>query len=314
MQLIVSDSHDPFLNLAYEYELLNRAVESESFLFIYRNNPCVVIGRFQNPWKELKFSKMSNDIKFVRRHSGGGTVYHDLGNWNFSFIKPGTKINEIENLNIITNALAEYGINAQINERFDIVINADDSLKKISGSAFRRVRYAHLHHGTLLFDANLTSLKGLLGKDRCFNIEDKGVASVPSQVLNLSELDTALNFDLFLMTLQEQLGVPLQVLSSDESTDLTLHHYNTLTSWAWQWGQGPKAKFEIKGESGIGLSFDLANGQFENVFYKSIDGEIMSLAGLNGQKIMDISLSSQSSTIPDAKLLELFTLNFCCRL
>lgn len=238
-KLFYSLSHDPHVNLALEFDLLKQANSNEVLLFMYRNSPAIVFGRFQNPWREIKFTKLPEDITLVRRHSGGGTVYHDLGNWNFCFIRDGKKLEEIKNLTLIKNALKHFSLDVQINERSDLVMNLD-CVRKVSGSAFRRTKDANFHHGTLLINANLSSLKGVLGKESNMLIEGKGVASYPSPVVNLSEINDDISWDTFLLEIERMTNRFFICLDEDKVDHETKEYLAMMRSWQWKWGQGPE--------------------------------------------------------------------------
>jgi lipoate-protein ligase A len=252
--LLISESQDPYFNLAYEYELLNRAsLEGRHFLFFYRNRPCVVLGRFQNPWREVNFEKLPVGIEIVRRHSGGGTVYHDEGNWNFSIIRPGVVIDEKTNLDILVQALAHFSFTIKINDRYDLTFDQ----KKVSGSAFRRVKGATLHHGTLLINAKLDALRGSLGQMSGLEIEGKGVLSVSSSVINLGQYNSSLNWDSFIDQLENQLAVSRTYWGKDSLSAFVKKKAQELKSWEWRWGQGPKCMIEVsQGDQSISLSLE----------------------------------------------------------
>lgn len=264
MRLIFSTGHDPYHNLAYEYELLEKAASTgQSYLFLYRNHPCIVVGRFQNPWREICFSKLPSTIKFVRRHSGGGTVYHDLGNWNFSFVCPGQQIEEARNLDLMISVLKKFDIEARRNERFDLIVDGD----KISGSAFRKVKGATLHHGTLLVRADLAALKGALGQEKCLTISGQGVKSVPSSIVNLSQYCKDLEWSHFLESLGENLREDPHPWSPEELESLGQEKSCELSSWSWLWSQGPSSQITYQHDlmEGSSLKLTLEKGAIVEV-------------------------------------------------
>jgi lipoate-protein ligase A len=159
-----------------------------STLFLWRNRPCIVIGRWQNPWKECDHSKMQGkEVKLARRRSGGGAVYQDLGNTCFTFIHPipeggfAMDTKEINN-KILLKALKNLGITAEVSGRNDILVDGF----KVSGSAYKANlgMKRSLHHGTMLVDVNLDDLKTYLNPDKP-KLESKGVDSVIKRVANL---------------------------------------------------------------------------------------------------------------------------------
>jgi lipoate---protein ligase len=180
---------DPFLNLAHEASLLDRAQELGPTLLLWKNDPCVVIGRHQNPWLECDLGRMKADaVPLVRRTSGGGAVYHDGGNTNFSFVASSTATTEQpgydqeRHFRVVIAALRSLGITAWKSDRNDLRVGD----RKISGNAFRHTRGRSLHHGTLLVHADLDLLTAYL-TPRASLIETKATASVRSAVTNLGE-------------------------------------------------------------------------------------------------------------------------------
>lgn len=188
-RIVVSLLTDPYVNLAIENALLT-AIHQPA-LFLYQNHPCVVIGRAQNPWIETDVEfLMQNQIPLVRRQSGGGTVVHDQGNLNFSFLSPKASFDKNKHMEMIQNALAELRIATQTGERCDLMINN----KKISGSAFRETRENCFHHGTLLVHSDLTFLKRCL-QVPSHKITSKSIPSRRSAVMNLTDLMPSLTID-----------------------------------------------------------------------------------------------------------------------
>ena len=186
--LFVDNRHttDPRFNLALEEFLLRHASTDEPLLLLTINEPSVIIGRNQNVWEELDpVAIRKRNIHLVRRLSGGGTVYHDLGNLNYSFITQGQRdLHKFERVTKpIINALRDLGVEAELRGRSDIVVQG----KKISGNAQYASRGRMFSHGTLLFDSNLAALNQAI-KPRQATIESKAVQSIRSSVCNLKEL------------------------------------------------------------------------------------------------------------------------------
>jgi len=139
-----------------------KSEETRSFL-LYRNRPSVVIGRYQNPWRECNVREMSQQgVGLVRRRSGGGTVYHDHGNVNLSFFSPRASFDKFQNSALLVRALTHLGIAARgslvPNERSDLMFNG----QKVSGSAYRITSAAAYHHCTLLLSADIHGLRRFL--------------------------------------------------------------------------------------------------------------------------------------------------------
>ncbi|CEN61590.1 Putative Lipoyltransferase and lipoate-protein ligase [Aspergillus calidoustus] len=202
-QIYQSLSSDPYVNLSIEHFLLEHAPPESAVLFLYVNRPCVVIGRNQNPWLETNLRKLQNDrdrdcasyeskgedAVFVRRRSGGGAVFHDAGNLNYSVISPRTSFTRNKHAEMMVRALHRVGaVNTSVNDRHDIVMSLNGNMpRKISGSAFKLTRFRALHHGTCLLDSpNIDSLGSFLRSPARDYIKAKGVESVRSPVANVS--------------------------------------------------------------------------------------------------------------------------------
>jgi lipoate-protein ligase A len=207
-QIYQSLSTDPYVNLSIEHFLLENAPAESSILFLYANRPCVVIGRNQNPWLETDLRVLHNDrwngtagdeeaAIFVRRRSGGGAVFHDAGNLNYSVISPRTSFTRDKHAEMVVRALHRVGATTtRVNERHDIVMARAEGMendpneplaRKISGSAFKLTRHRALHHGTCLLDSpNIHDLGRYLRSSARGYIQAKGVESVPSPVGNVS--------------------------------------------------------------------------------------------------------------------------------
>jgi lipoate-protein ligase A len=225
-QSYVSSSNDPYLNLSIEDHILRKSPPDSIILFLYVNRPCVVIGRNQNPWTEVNLGILDaarhhpNDISteppgigavdLVRRRSGGGTVFHDEGNLNWSIICPRNDFTRDKHAEMIVRALRKLGIErARVNERHDIVLDQGHEKRpsdpqdthrtpytiedgtpprplKVSGSAYKLTRLRALHHATtLLSSPNLHIIPQYLRSPAKRYIQAKGVESVSSPVGNI---------------------------------------------------------------------------------------------------------------------------------
>lgn len=187
MKIVRNNSKDPFFNLALEEWLMLNA-EDDIFM-LWQNRPTVVIGRYQNAFAEvnLPYAK-ENDIAVARRLTGGGAVYHDLSNLNFSFIvkDDGSDIDFRRFLQYIADALASLGVKAEISGRNDLEVSGH----KISGNAQCRKYGKILHHGTLLYSADRETMLKVLNVD-AEKLQSKGISSVKARVGGLCEYTTA---------------------------------------------------------------------------------------------------------------------------
>ncbi|XP_017078275.1 lipoyltransferase 1, mitochondrial [Drosophila eugracilis] len=189
--VFISQSSDVFTNLALEDWLYkNFDFSHHHVLLLWANDPCVVIGRHQNPFTEANVSRLvERGITLARRNSGGGAVYHDLGNLNCTFFSPRERYDRKYNLNIVTRALfREWAIKAEINERDDIVVMN----KKISGTAAKLGHPNSYHHCTILASANKLHLGESLVREPA-NYISRATASVPSPIRNLVDVNRMVN-------------------------------------------------------------------------------------------------------------------------
>lgn len=248
LRVMIGEGTNPFLNLATENWIFRELDPSYKTLFLWRNCESVIIGRFQNPWTECNLKKMQEDnVLLVRRQSGGGAVFHDLGNTNFTFCSASQTYDKQENFKIIQAALKSLGVSAQVSGRNDMVIEDTNGVRKFSGSAFKTTRDRAFHHGTLLIDANLSKLQNYLNPDPR-KLESKGIKSVRSRVINLKELQPTLTHELVTQTLIRTFfdfhgnECPIEVLRTDElKNNNNLHaYYQELENWNWRFGETPK--------------------------------------------------------------------------
>ena len=184
MKYMILSTHDPYLNLAIEEYVFENL--QENIFILWQNEPCVVIGKNQNPYAEIDISvARDKNVKIVRRITGGGAVYHDLGNINYTFISSACDdgIDFSRFTAPIISALATMGISASLGGRNDIEVDG----KKISGNAQCRKGNRVLHHGTLLFDSDLEFLSGILLVDP-EKIQAKAIKSTRARVCNINEL------------------------------------------------------------------------------------------------------------------------------
>ncbi|MEK6893988.1 MAG: lipoate--protein ligase [Nanoarchaeota archaeon] len=246
---LISETHDPFFNLATEDWIFKDMLTEEHILFLWRNDKTVVIGRNQNPWAECNLSKLEeNKVSLVRRQSGGGAVFQDLGNTNFTFLSSRSEYDRKRNFDIIIKALAKFGIKAEQSGRNDILVDG----KKISGSAFKENPDRAFHHGTLLINVNLTELAGYLTPSPK-KLLAKGTTSVRSRVANLTEFNHAINhevltnaiIDEFFKTYESEKKI--EILNNKNLIIIPElnNYYQFLKSNDWRLGETPQFQHQL---------------------------------------------------------------------
>lgn len=184
LQVIISSKYDPFLNRAVEQYLTEQQEGDTVTLYLWKNERTVVIGYNQNPFAECNVQLLLNEGgHLMRRGTGGGAVYHDLGNINFSFIADKSLYDVHKQLSVIQDALRSYGLTTEISGRNDLTCEG----RKFSGNAFAKGQRNNLHHGTLLIKTDGAMMQRYLNVDKA-KLMKHGVKSVSSRVVNLSEL------------------------------------------------------------------------------------------------------------------------------
>ena len=187
-----SDGFDPHRNLAIEQHLLETVEGGCCLLYLWRNERTVVIGRNQNAWAECRTTKLYEDGgKLARRLSGGGAVYHDLQNLNFTFLMREEDYDLDRQLSVIRRACALCGIETEISGRNDLLAAG----RKFSGNAFYHHEGRAYHHGTILIDTDADAMSRYLSPSKA-KMQAKGVESVRARIVNLKELDPKLTVDL----------------------------------------------------------------------------------------------------------------------
>ena len=184
LRVIISPQYDPFLNRAVEQYLTEHQEEGVVTMYLWKNERTVVIGYNQNPFSECNVKLLlAEGGHLMRRGTGGGAVYHDLGNINFSFVADKDLYDVRRQLSVIQNALIAYGLKAEISGRNDLTCDG----RKFSGNAFAKGKSNNLHHGTILIKTDGAMMQRYLIVDKA-KLMKNGVQSVASRVVNLSEL------------------------------------------------------------------------------------------------------------------------------
>ena len=259
----------PYRNLAMEEYLLLHCDKEECILYLWQNRNTVVIGRNQNAWKECLVSKLEEEDGYpVRRLSGGGAVYHDLGNLNFTFLVRKENYNLDRQLNVILEAVKKLGIHAEKSGRNDILIDGH----KFSGNAFYEQGDCCYHHGTLMVNVNLGELSRYLtvSKDK---LKSKGVDSVRARVANLTEYAPDLTVDelkkKLLEAFEEVYGLKANILKdTDLDADEVEERTQKFASWNWIFGRKLEFQYELSNRFPWGqvtLQMQVRNGRIKDV-------------------------------------------------
>ncbi len=241
---------DPRINLAIEeYVLKNMDIEKEDFLLFYINQPSIIIGKNQNTIEEINTDYVEdNGVIVVRRLSGGGAVYHDLGNLNFSFLTKDDG-NSFHNYKKFTqpvvDALAKLGVNAELSGRNDILAEG----RKVSGNAQFSTKGRMFSHGTLMFDTEIDAVVSAL-KVKKDKIESKGIKSVRSRVANISEfLKEPMTIEEFRMEILKSIfggEEQIQYYDLTEQDWANIHKLSEERYQKWEWNYGKSPRFNIQ--------------------------------------------------------------------
>ncbi|EKB0248641.1 TPA: lipoate--protein ligase LplA [Escherichia coli] len=293
LRLLISDSYDPWFNLAVEECIFRQMPATQRVLFLWRNADTVVIGRAQNPWKECNTRRMEEDnVRLARRSSGGGAVFHDLGNTCFTFMAGKPEYDKTISTSIVLNALNALGVSAEASGRNDLVVKTAEGDRKVSGSAYRETKDRGFHHGTLLLNADLSRLANYLNPDKK-KLAAKGITSVRSRVTNLTELLPGITHEQVCEAIREAFfahygeRVEAEIISPDKTPDLPnfAETFARQSSREWNFGQAPAFSHLLDERfswGGVELHFDVEKGHITRaqVFTDSLNpAPLEALAG-----------------------------------
>ncbi|MDR4887146.1 lipoate--protein ligase [Fredinandcohnia sp. QZ13] len=264
--------NDPQINLAIEEYALKNLDINETYLLFYINAPSIIIGKNQNTIEEINTQYVEeNGIKVVRRLSGGGAVYHDLGNLNFSFITKddGESFHNYKKFTEpVIEALHKLGVNAQLSGRNDIEVEG----RKISGNAQFSTRGRMFSHGTLMFDSEIDHVVSAL-KVKKDKIESKGIKSVRSRVANISEfLTEKITIEEFRQMLLQYIfntegEIPEYKLTEKDWEKIHEISKERYQNWDWNYGKSPKFNYQHTHRFPVGsidVRLEVQKGTIEN--------------------------------------------------
>ncbi|SHE83708.1 lipoate-protein ligase A [Marinitoga hydrogenitolerans DSM 16785] len=282
LYIIESKNTNVYYNLAIEEYLINNT-NNNIFIFFWKSKNSLVIGKHQNPWKEINFNfelVKNGEIKIARRISGGGTVFHDLGNLNYSFVSPKNYLNSQEIFEIIIKTLKNMDIDVEKNYKNDLIYKD----YKFSGSAFSIKKDKFLHHGTLLINSNLELINETLGKNE--KIKTKATESKPSKVINLKEINYCINEEMIKNNIIRETSKYLKLSGIKIATkyfrDESLMEKHK--SWEWIYGNTPKFIFKFEDNE-----FNVENGYITYINSKKLKNpmkfDLMNFENLNYQKV-----------------------------
>lgn len=265
---IESTQTDPRSNLAMEEQLLLSCEEGECILYLWQNQNTVVIGRNQNAWKECLADRLKEDGgHLVRRLSGGGAVYHDLGNLNFTFLVRKENYDLDRQLEVILKAVQSLGIEAEKSGRNDILAGE----KKFSGNAFYEQGDRCYHHGTLMVDVNTNELSKYLTVSK-EKLKSKGVDSVKSRIVNLSQFCPGLTVrslkEALLHAFETVYGKKAGIRTTEELNQEALRaSEEKFSSWEWIFGRKLDFAYELSHQFSWGnltLQLKIGSGRIED--------------------------------------------------
>lgn len=272
--VIVSKLNDPYINLALEdyiftkMPLPNHKLHNYNRLMFYTNTPCVVIGKNQNPWKEANLPLLNSlHIPLVRRNSGGGTVVHDMGNVNFSYMTTKEAFDRLKFANIVVEAVNKHAsspVQLEVNERGDIVTKSIDGINyKVSGSAYKLAKGRSYHHGTMLLNLRLDILGQLLSRDESKLGKVDAMSSIPSvksKVKNV-EIPSDVFRQVVTNAFKSYSGEEPEVFEITKGTELPSEVSELathLTTREWVYGNTPKFTHELRSEEyGFTVKFEM---------------------------------------------------------
>lgn len=276
----VAESTNPYRNIATEKYLLETVQKDTCILYLWQNENTVVIGRNQNAWVECRTSLLESEGgKLARRLSGGGAVFHDLGNLNFTFLMQEENYDLDKQLSVIQKACGYFGIDVERSGRNDLLAQG----QKFSGNAFYHAQGNAYHHGTLLVNADMQKLSRYLTPSKA-KLEAKGVSSVRSRVVNLQSLSPSLTCEGLTDAMQKAFGqvyglTPSKLELSTQAMEQIGAYEEALSQWDWLYGNRLPCSFSCEERfpwGGLLIEMQVADGivQAVQVFSDAMDWQL----------------------------------------
>ncbi len=312
-QTYESKSYDPAYNLAVEESLLLGRTDG-AVLYLWQNRNTVVIGRNQNAWKECRVKLLESEGgRLVRRSSGGGAVYHDLGNLNFSFIVPRERYDLGRQLSVLTGAVAQFGLGVELSGRNDVLLVPTG--EKFSGNAFRFTERNALHHGTILVDVDMDRLSRYLAPSR-EKLAAKGVDSVRARVTNLKAHAPGMTVEDMKQAMRRAFAAAYGPAEELPDTELNMAQIEALrarnNSWDWIYGKTPAFDLTLETRfswGGAELLLSVRHGRVETarLYTDAMDADLSDAVenALAGAPCTREALAERLLTLPAPQAQEL---------
>ena len=298
---------DPYINLAIEEYVLQNFGEQDTYLLFYINEPSIIIGKNQNSVEEINRKYVDeNNIKVVRRLSGGGAVYHDLGNLNFSFITKddGDSFHNFARFTEpVVRALNKMNVPAELIGRNDLLIDG----RKFSGNAQFSTKGRMFSHGTLMFDSEIEHVVEALNVSE-EKIKSKGIKSIRSRVANISEfLDEPISMEefketilMYIFDVKKVEDVPTYELSEEDWDNIYKLSEERYQQWDWNYGKSPAYNVQMSHKFPSGLldvRLDVKKGVIENC---TIYGDFFGLGDVHDVENQLIGVRHERAAVEEA--------------
>ncbi|GIP31548.1 lipoate--protein ligase [Paenibacillus sp. J2TS4] len=296
---------DPRLNLAIEEYALKELPRDEDYLLFYINEPSIIIGKNQNTSEEINADYVNaHSIHVVRRLSGGGAVYHDLGNLNFSFIMndDGRSFHNFRKFTEpVVQALRKLGVEAELTGRNDIQVGE----RKISGNAQYATKGRMFSHGTLLFDSEMENVVSAL-KVNSAKIQSKGIKSIRSRVANISEfLPQKMTIEQFRQSVLHSIfgstDIPEYKWTEEDWKRIEALADSRYRSWDWNYGKSPKSNFRqsrrFDNVGTVDVRLDIDKGKIQTA---KIYGDFFGLQDVSELENRLVGLRYDKATVQEA--------------